>query len=285
MDVTLRAGTPEDAEACGTICYHAFKELAQAHGFAPDFPSPEVAAGLLGELLAHPGFYADVAESEGRVVGSNFIDERGTVAGIGPITVDPRAQDRSIGRRLMERALARASDRGVAGVRLCQAAYHNRSLCLYAKLGFDARELLSTLQGPALDLAIPGTRVRPAEEGDLEACNRLCRAVHGHDRGGELGDAIAQGSATLVERAGRITGYATGIAFFAHAVAETNEDLKALIGAATEFPGPGFLLPTRNAELFRWCLAHDLRVVQQMTLMSMGPYQEPAGAFLPSVLY
>jgi len=61
--------------------------------------------------------------------------------------------------------------------------------------------------------------------------------------------------------------------------------MKALIGAAPAFLGPGFLLPTRNAELFRWCLDHGLRVVQPMTLMSVGLYNEPAGAFLPSVLY
>ena len=285
MDVTVRPGTPGDAEACGAICYRAFKALAERHGFAPDFPSAEVAAGLLSGLLSHPGFHADVAEAGGRVVGSNFIDERSTIAGIGPITIDPEVQDRSLGRLLMERALARTSERGVSGVRLCQAAYHNRSLCLYAKLGFDAREPLSTMQGPPLALEIPGTVVRRAGTDDLEACNRVCRSVHGHDRAGELRDALAQGAASVVERAGRITGYATGIAFFAHAVAETNEDMKAPIGAATAFPGPGFLLPTRNAELFRWCLEHDLRVVQQMTLMSLGSYQEPAGAFLPSVLY
>jgi hypothetical protein len=73
--------------------------------------------------------------------------------------------------------------------------------------------------------------------------------------------------------------------FFGHAIGETNEELKALIGAAPEFLGPGFLLPTRNAELFRWCLEHGLRVVQPMTLMSIGLYNEPAGAFLASVLY
>ena len=78
---------------------------------------------------------------------------------------------------------------------------------------------------------------------------------------------------------------ATAVAFFGHAVGETNEELKALIGAARAFPGPGFLLPTRNGELFRWCLEHGLRVVQPMTLMSVGLYNEPAGAFLPSVLY
>ena len=60
---------------------------------------------------------------------------------------------------------------------------------------------------------------------------------------------------------------------------------KALIGAAPAFVGPSFLLPTRNGEVFRWCLAHGLRVVQLMTLMSLGLYNEPQGAFLPSILY
>jgi hypothetical protein len=89
----------------------------------------------------------------------------------------------------------------------------------------------------------------------------------------------------LVEREGRITGYTSQIAFFGHAVAETNEDLAALIAAAPEFPGPGFLVPTRNAELLRWCLGQGLRVVQPITLMSRGTYSEPRGAWLPSILY
>jgi hypothetical protein len=98
-------------------------------------------------------------------------------------------------------------------------------------------------------------------------------------------DAVAKGTATLVEREGGITGYATVIGFFGHAVSETNQDLEALIGAATEFVGPGFLLPTRNGELFRWCLGHGLRITQPMTLMSKGFYNRPDGAFLPSILY
>ena len=82
-----------------------------------------------------------------------------------------------------------------------------------------------------------------------------------------------------------IAGYATETAFFGHAVAETNEDLKALIGSAPAFGGPGFLLPTRNHDVFRWCLEQGLRLVKQTTLMTMGLYSEPAGAWLPSVLY
>ncbi|MNT65813.1 hypothetical protein D3C72_2038220 [compost metagenome] len=61
--------------------------------------------------------------------------------------------------------------------------------------------------------------------------------------------------------------------------------MKALIGAAPAFAGPGFLLPTRNGELLRWCLERGLRIVQPMTLMSIGLYQQPEGSFLPSVLY
>lgn len=68
-------------------------------------------------------------------------------------------------------------------------------------------------------------------------------------------------------------------------VCEANEDLKALIAAAPEFAGPGFLVPTRNGELFRWCLAHGLRMAHPMTLMSVGLYNEPTGGFLPSILY
>ena len=284
-NVKLRSGTPADAEICGTICYEAFKTISEAHGFAPDFPAPEVAIGVLRSLLANPKFYSVVAEIDGRIVGSNFLDERNTIAGVGPVTVDPRAQNRAIGRRLMDAVHQRAAEKNFAGVRLIQAGFHTRSLSLYVKLGYDVREHLACMQGNALGVSIEGHLVRPTVEADLEDCNRLCRQVHGHDRGGELRDAIAKGSATVVEHGRRITGYATVVGFFGHAVGETNKDLKALIGAAREFAGPGFLLPTHNGELFRWCLSNGLRVTEPMTLMSKGLYSEPAGAFLPSILY
>jgi len=285
MSVILRQGTPADAAACGAICFEAFKSIAGEHNFPADFPSAEIATGLMKMLLAHPGVYAVVAERDGNVVGSCFMDERGPIAGIGPITVDPAAQNHSIGRRLMLDVMERCRRRGVAGIRLLQSAYHNRSLCLYTKLGFETRETVSKLNGKPLGISLPGYEVRPAVEGDIPACNALCRRVHGHDRGGELGDAIRQGSARVVEHLGEVTAYSTDIAFFAHAVAETNNGLKALIGSASAFPGGGFLVPTRNGDLFRWCLQHDLRLVHQLTLMTIGLYNEPAGRYLPSMLY
>ncbi|MGC2529232.1 MAG: hypothetical protein WA639_15890, partial [Candidatus Acidiferrum sp.] len=185
----------------------------------------------------------------------------------------------------MQAVLTRAAERKFAGVRLVQAAYHNRSLSLYAKLGFVVREPLSCMQGPAMKKMLPGYGVRTAVARDLAACNDLCLRVHGHERGGELKDAIEHGTAVVAERDGRMTAYASSMAFFGHAVGETNEDLKALIAAAPAFQGPGILVPSRNAELFRWCLENGLRVVQPLTLMTMGLYNEPAGAYLSSILF
>lgn len=285
MNVMLRAGKPYDAENCGSICYEAFKAIADQHNFPHDFPAPAVAVGLLSQLLSRNDIYSVVAEVDGRVVGSNFLWENAVIAGVGPITVHPDVQNGEVGKRLMEDVMQRARGRRFAGIRLVQAAYHNRSLSLYTKLGFDTCEPLSVLQGPAIRLEIPGHAVRSAREGDLDTCNTLCLRVHGHDRGHELLDAIKQGTAAVVERQGRITGYATMVGFFGHAIGESNEELKALIGMATSFPGPGFLLPTRNSGLLRWCLGNGLRVVQPMTLMRIGLYNEPCGAFLPSVIY
>jgi hypothetical protein len=45
------------------------------------------------------------------------------------------------------------------------------------------------------------------------------------------------------------------------------------------------LVPSRNAPLMRWCLENGLLVVQPMTLMSVGFYNEPAGARLPSIFF
>jgi predicted N-acetyltransferase YhbS len=285
MPLTLRLGRPDDADRCGTISYEAFKTIAEHHQFPPDPSAPERTVANFARRLSHPGYHVIVAELDGHLVGSNVLDERSTIVGLGPITVDPAVQNRTIGRQLMQAALQRIAERRAPGVRLVQAAYHSRSLALYATLGFEVREPLVTLQGPPLAVQIPGYAVRQATEGDLDGCDALCRRVHGHDRSGELQETIADGTTTVVEHEGRLTGYATVLGYLGHAVGESNAELKALVGTAPAFVGPGFLLPTRNGELFRWCLAHGLRVVQPMTLMSLGLYNEPRGVFLPSILY
>jgi predicted N-acetyltransferase YhbS len=281
----LRPGRPEDAETCARICYDAFTFIARRHNFPPDFPDPAAAVSLLSMMLDNPKFYSVVAEFNEQIVGSNFLDERSVVFGIGPITVDPTVQDGGIGRALMHDVMRRATERTAPGIRLVQSAYHNRSLALYTKLGFQARDMVVCMQGSPPHGQISGYQTRRATPADIDGCNALCRRVHGHDRAGELADAVAQDAALIVEHDQRISGYATGLAFFAHAVGESNEDLKALIMAADVFGGPGILVPTSNGDFLRWCLEQGLRVVQLMALMTVGLYTPPVGAYLPSILY
>jgi len=284
-EVVVRGATLDDSSVCGQICYEAFSKINAAHGFPCDFPGPEATTGLLSMLFSSPGIYCLVAEIGDRIVGSNCLDERSVIAGVGPITIDSGAQNLGVGRKLMQAVIDRANERGAVGLRLVQAAFHNRSLSLYTSLGFDVREPLSCVQGRLIERNVPGCVVRRAQPADLDACNALSRQVHGFDRGTDLAQAIQLYSPTVVERSGRITGYATAIAFSGHATAETNLDLQALIASAESFGGPGILVPSRNSGLLRWCLGNGLRVVQPMTLMSIGHYKEPAGAWLPSVLF
>ena len=173
---------------------------------------------MLAGLIAHPGFYGVVAERDGTIIGSSFMDERSTISGIGPVTVDPTTQNGGVGKQLMQHLLDRATSQGTPGVRLLQAAFHARALTLYAKLGFRVREGMAIMSGPALNMELPGRTVRLATTADLPACDAVCHAVHGHTRHGELEDSITSGTALVVEYGGRVTGYASSLAFFGHAV-------------------------------------------------------------------
>jgi predicted N-acetyltransferase YhbS len=282
---TLRRARAEDSTEGGRILFEAFRHIAAQHGFPPDFESAHVARELFRSLVSRTDVYAVVAEHDGRITGSNFLWEGDAIAAIGPITVDPVVQDEAIGRDLLRAVLERADEQRFPGVRLVQAAYHNRSLALYTKLGFDSREPLTAMHGRLAPTRIPGRHVRSATSLDLVACDLLGARLLGFSRINEVCDAVRREEAMVVEHAGRITGYTTGVGFFGHTIGENDADVQALIAAAHEVARPGVLVPTRNASLLRWCLARGLRIVQPMTLMTRGAYAEPRGAYLPSVLY
>jgi predicted N-acetyltransferase YhbS len=289
LGVRLREIEPADAEAAARVLFEAFARIHDRHDFPRDFPTPEAAAGLTSAFISHPSIWGVVAEVDGRIVGSNFLDERGPIAGVGPITVDPAAQQRGIGRRLMEAVMERGA--GAEGIRLLQDAFNAQSLALYASLGFEVREPVVLMGGTPRNGLAPNVEVRPLAPGDVEACERLHVSVHGHQRTHELRDALATpGPGPFVAvRDGRIVAYATTLTFFAaaHGVAETEDDMAGLIaGALAAGDAPAsFLLPSRQHELLRACLALGLRVVKPMTYMVVGEHREPRGAWIPSVLY
>jgi len=287
MAVNIRRAAPSDSEACGRIIFKAFENIAREHGFAPDFPSPEAGIQLARSFISDPNVFAVVAEENGRVVGSNFLSEKDPIRGVGPITVDPHAQGRGVGRRLMEAVIERG--RNAVGIRLLQDGFNMRSLSLYASLGFEVREPVVLMAGRPMRKPAIGAVVRPLTKHDLEACGELHSRIHGFSRSGELAAAVPSFAPVIVERGGRLTGYLAAPTFWIanHSVAETEDDMRALIlGAGTAAAEPlSFLLPSRQASLFRWCLDNGLRAVKPMTIMTMGEYRTPQGNFTPSVFY
>jgi hypothetical protein len=110
--------------------------------------------------------------------------------------------------------------------------------------------------------------------------------VHGHDRNGELRDAIcrgqrARGRASRSNR--RLCDRVRATA--GTPLAETNEDLR----RCCPRPRPSWDWESSFQRAIQsscaWCLEQGLQIVQQSTLMTIGLYNEPEGAYLPSILF
>ena len=287
MFIQLRSMRPEDVEPCGRICYEAFKGISERHNFRPDFPVPEAAIGLMQMLLERPDVFNVVAESEGQVIGSNHLLEADAIRAVGPITVDPNAQAKGAGRMLMDAVIERG--KASRGIRLVQDGFNTASLSLYASLGFDVREPMVLVEGTLKGDVPAGFEVRPIHEEDYGRCAELCRAVLGFGRLNELRKTPPMPNPFVALREGRLTAYISAPEMWAmnHAVSETEDDMRALlIGAGNQCSKPfSLLLPTRQTELFRWCLKNGMKVIKPLTLMSMGEYRDPRGCYLPSVGY
>jgi predicted N-acetyltransferase YhbS len=290
MSLTIRPIMQADAEACGKIGYEAHRVISSAHGYPSEQPSIEFAVGMIKTLLVNPNSWGALAERNGRILGSIFLHAfpPSPVAAIGPLTVDPSAEG-GVGRALMNTVLGEARKRQYDRVRLVQSPSHVRSFVLYAKCGFALREPLFLMQGNPIRSSVFSRSthdVRAAHAGDIPACNQLCMSVHGFSREMELHQAIEQGVASLsIDNQGNVTGYAAGIGFFSHAVAKTNEDLKALVSSSPAIIGHGFFVPARNADLVRWLLEAGFRISWPANLMTIGQYNEPSVPYLPSIAY
>ncbi|HEX8073845.1 MAG TPA: GNAT family N-acetyltransferase [Thermoleophilaceae bacterium] len=286
--VTLREVEPSDVEACARIVFDAFAGIHDHHRFPRDFAGIEATTALMGMWIPHPAVWGVVAEVDGRVVGSNFLDERDPIRGVGPITVDPSGhQNAGVGRLLMRAVLERGAD--ARGIRLVQDGFHMRSLSLYTRLGFEVTASCVLVEGGLRGQPVDGVDVRPLGEDDLSECGELCTRVHGFARTGALRDALHGGLVPFgAFRDGRLVAYATTLTLWtvAHGVAEGDEEMKALLlGAAPSLEHPPKMLVPLRSELFRWCLERGLRAVKPMNVMAVGEHREPTGSWFPSVLY
>jgi len=285
--VKIRLATISDVESCGRITHEAFTELARRHGFPSDFPTLEYAVCSVNHQISHPSVFGIVAMIDSEVVGLGFLYERDPIRAVGGLAVSPRYEDQGIGYHLMKTLLKRSA--GSLGIRLLTDTFNAKSISLYTSLGFEAKETCVVVVGRPKSKPPSRFQVRSLLANDLQNCEDLCKRVHGFERTNELREAIQFLSPLVAVQDGRICAYTTTMLRWhrAHGVAETEEDMEALIlgAAATTADSLSFLLPMRQTRLFQFCLEEGLRIIKPMTLMSLGTYQEPRGCFFPSALY
>jgi ribosomal protein S18 acetylase RimI-like enzyme len=270
----------------GRICYEAFKDIADRHGFPPDFPSVQLARKAIGMLIEREDFYGVAVIVNGELAGSNYLSLTDEVAGVGPITVDCAFQGRDLGRALMQNVIDYASRNNIAQIRLLQDGYNTASISLYASLGFEVKHPTALMHINAAVKADP--TVRPVNESDIPALDELCQKNYKTSRRNELASAVHAGFAPVLrERGSRLTGYLIpGI--FGHGVAETCDDAVALATqAARLIPHERAVCfcPLEDGSLFRAFLRAGCRTVKMMNLMAMGPYEAPSSVWMPSVSY
>lgn len=283
VSIELRQPQAADVPELGRICYEAFKEIAESHGFPPDFSTVEFAQRIVGMLVQQEDVYGTAAFEKDVPRGSNFLNMWGDVAGVGPVSVDVTSQGGGIGRRMMEDVIEHGRQSGYEMIRLCQDSFNMRSLALYASVGFDTKHSLALL-----DLSDAGPidpAFRPATVDDLDAMDELCRAIYRISRKGECAAMMELGIPAFVLDRGHIAGYLVGTVL-GHGVAETDDDMFALLaGHGVNVPNAESFVPLRSGELYRNLLAAGHRTRKVMNLMALGPYEEPQGIFCPSVMF
>lgn len=222
--------------------------------------------------LGH-GFVAlDGEDVIGTILWWPFGDDHAT---LGMIIVAGAWQGRGCGRRLMEAAFAEIGPRQV----LLNAT--KEGLPLYAKMGFEDVGVIGQHQGVPNGLAanepLDGASIRALQPEDLERAMDLDAEATGWRREGLLRRLAAVGGGLVLERDGRLAGYALSRRFgrghvIGPVVASDDGVARALIGAWIASHGDGFVridTPVSSG-LAEWLTSHGLLKVDDAVTMSRG---------------
>lgn len=285
-DIKLIPPEPQHIPELARICFEAFKDIHDRHAFPRDIPNLELASQIMGLFISGKNFHGVAARVDGRLVGSNFISCTDAVGGVGPITVDPAFAGRGVGRALMKSVLDYAQQKGMEQIRLQQDSFNTKSLSLYASLGFDVRTPVGLMDAKPAAMADP--MVRHATVADLDALDNLTRRIYRCSRRGEITTLLGMNLPMFLrEREGKVRGYFIP-GFMGHGVAETETDALALIGEAMRRVPPEvavYFCPLTLGNFYRAALKSGHRLRKIMTYMSLGPFAQPTGIWMPSIGY
>lgn len=153
---------------------------------------------------------------DGKLVGSNFATNWGSVGFFGPLSVRPDVQARGVARALLSRTMEQFDAWGTRHIGLFTFAHSAKHIALYQKHGFYARFLTAIMAAPALRGTSAGwSRFGALSKERQDEALRTCRAVAesvcpGLDLADEIRTTQAQqlGDTVLLEGAGGLAGFA-----------------------------------------------------------------------------
>ena len=127
---------------------------------------------------------AIAAEVNGKIIGSNFLLDWGSVGVFGPLTVHPTYWDKGIANRLMQETMKIFAGWGTTHVGLFTFAQSGKHVHLYQKFGFWPRFLTAVMSKPVVE---KGSGVKSArysamgaaeQRETLEDCHALTNKLH-----------------------------------------------------------------------------------------------------------
>lgn len=177
--VCVRPLAAKDLDEADRICRVAF-------GTFLGVPEPETFFGdadlVRTRWTADPGGGL-AAELDGRLAGSNFAANWGSVGFFGPLTIVPEYWDRAIAQRLLDATMELFAAWGTRHAGLFTFAQSAKHVGLYQKYGFWPRFLTAVMTSPVNPDARAGSmRLSGVGDGDLAgvmaAVGELTDAVH-----------------------------------------------------------------------------------------------------------
>jgi len=232
---TLRSYDPvKDLDAAAQAAYEAFK----ATGKPCDFTNAESVKDLFRFLSASKDNNGVVAvDSNGKILGSNFVEMCDSVAGIGPLSVVPFAQKHQVGTELLQHVMKLVKARSTVKSLCVSSPVEAAQSKLLASVGTKQFLEVADMRGfiPATTSLPRGYHVRVMTANDLYACDGLVSAALGFSRKNRLLSSLKVPLPRFVvlhedeDTGRRVVGFTTGLSLSGFTIAENEDALKSLI--------------------------------------------------------
>jgi GNAT superfamily N-acetyltransferase len=300
-ETLVRALGPDDLADAGRIIYRAFSRSFRRYGYAEPIADTRSGIGLATAVFASDPTGALLLEAGGgRPIGVGFFQASSSDAFIGPIAIDPEAQGRGYGKRLLKEILDRVPTRRA---RLLQDAFNPISFRLYSRAQFEVVETLVLLiSEPGGPMPVPferpatkeGAQVFALREGnamDVPTIAVLDHAASGIERAALLERVTIRSRSILLDGPDGPKGFAcafpgNGVWVIGPGWAEDGPTMAAIVvglcdRCVRDRESVAVFAPASRSDLVRPLLDVGFRVSHLVNLMVRGAFRPFAGAYLP----